>query len=136
MAHIENSGERGFPSNSQSTYTTPNSLTAGDIIENNKAMFSALAEVLQTNLTSNDNLFSLSNLHSSIILPASLFFGENFTLPHFLKNKQNSNPHQFCKAEVGEGMIQLLLIKTTCLLYLLLKNDPLIIKALNFKFQI
>ena len=55
MAHTENSGEGGVPSNSQSTYTTPNSLTAGDIIESNKAMFSALTEVLQTALTSMGN---------------------------------------------------------------------------------
>ena len=52
MAHTENSGEGGVPSNSQSTYTTPNSLTAGDIIESNKAMFSALTKVLQKNITS------------------------------------------------------------------------------------
>ena len=52
MVHTENSGEGGVPSNNQSTYTTPNSIGAGDIIENNKAMFSALAEVLQKTLTS------------------------------------------------------------------------------------
>ena len=51
MAHTENSGEGGVSSNSQSTYTTPNSLTAADIIESNKVMFSALTEVLQTTLT-------------------------------------------------------------------------------------
>ena len=51
MTHTENSWERGVPSNSQSTYTTPNSLTASDIIESNKAMFSALTEVFQTTLT-------------------------------------------------------------------------------------
>ena len=55
MAHTENSGEGGVPSNSQSTYTTPNSLKAGDIIKSNNAMFSALTEVLQTNLTSMGN---------------------------------------------------------------------------------
>ena len=55
MAHTENSGEGGVSSNSQSTYTTPNSLTAGDIIESNKVMFSALTEVLQTTLTSMGN---------------------------------------------------------------------------------
>ena len=55
MTHTENSWERGVPSNSQSTYTTPNSLTAGDIIESNKVMFSALTEVLQTTLTSMGN---------------------------------------------------------------------------------
>ena len=42
-------------------------------------------------------LFSLTNLHSSTILPTSTFFGEKCTLPHFLKNKQNSNSHRFCK---------------------------------------
>ena len=52
MAHTENSGQRGVPSNSQSTYTTPNSLAAEDIIESNKAMFNALTEVLQKTLTS------------------------------------------------------------------------------------
>ena len=55
MAHIENSGKRGASSNSQSTYTTPNSLTVGDIIESNKAMFSTLRDVLQTTLTSMGN---------------------------------------------------------------------------------
>ena len=52
MVHTENSEEGGVPSNNQSTYTTPNSIGAGDIIENNKVMFSALAEVLQKTLTS------------------------------------------------------------------------------------
>ena len=53
MAHTENSVEGGVPSNSQSTtYTTLNSLAAGDIIESNKAMFSASTEVLQKTLTS------------------------------------------------------------------------------------
>ena len=55
MAYTDNSGEGGVSSNSKSTYTTPNSLTAGDIIESNKAMFSALTEVLQTTLTSMGN---------------------------------------------------------------------------------
>ena len=40
IAHTENSGEGGVPSNSQSTYTTHNFRTAGDIIESNKAMLS------------------------------------------------------------------------------------------------
>ena len=40
IAHTENSGEGGVPSNSQSTYTNHNFLTAGDIIESNKAMLS------------------------------------------------------------------------------------------------
>ena len=52
MAHTENSGEGGVPSSSQSTYTTPNSITGGDIIESNKAMFIALTEVLQRTFTS------------------------------------------------------------------------------------
>ena len=52
MAHTENSGEGGVPSCSQSTYTTPNSLAAGDIIKSNKAMFSVLTEVLQKTITS------------------------------------------------------------------------------------
>ena len=52
MGHTENSRERGVPSNNQLTYTTPNSLVVGDIIESNKAMFSTLREVLQKTLTS------------------------------------------------------------------------------------
>ena len=52
MAHTQNSGEGGVPFSSQPTYTNPNSLAAGDIIESNKAMFSALTEVLQKTLTS------------------------------------------------------------------------------------
>ena len=39
MAHTEKSGEGGVSFNT--TYTTPNSLTAGGIIKSNKAMFSA-----------------------------------------------------------------------------------------------
>ena len=43
-------------------------------------------------------LFSLSNLHSATILPTFPIFGEKkCTLPNFLKNKQNSNPHPLCK---------------------------------------
>ena len=61
MAHTENSGEEGVPSNSQSTYTTSNSLAAGDIIEINKVMFSALTEVLQMTLTS---IFTQLHEHS------------------------------------------------------------------------
>ena len=52
MSHTENSGEGGVPSSSLSTYTTANSITTGDIIESNKAMFSALTEVFQKTLTS------------------------------------------------------------------------------------
>ena len=52
MAHTENSGKGGVSSNSQSTYTTLNSLAAGDIIGSIKAMFSALTDVLQKTLTS------------------------------------------------------------------------------------
>ena len=55
MAHTENLGKTGVPSNSQSTYTIPNSLTAEDIIKSNKAMFSALIQVLQTTLTAMGN---------------------------------------------------------------------------------
>ena len=47
MAYTENLGVEGASSNSQSTYTTPNFLRAGDIIGSNKTMFSALTEVLQ-----------------------------------------------------------------------------------------
>ena len=52
MAHTDNSGEGGVPSNIQATYTTSNSLAAGDIIESNKTMFSALTDVLQKTVTS------------------------------------------------------------------------------------
>ena len=52
MTHTENSGKGGVPSNSQSTYTTSHSLIAGNIIESNKAMVSALTEVSQTTITS------------------------------------------------------------------------------------
>ena len=58
----------------------------------------------------------LNILHSSTILPTSPFFGEKCSLPHFLKNKQNSNFHPFCRV----GKIQLWLIKSTCFTYLLL----------------
>ena len=52
---------------------------------------------INTRLASKHKLFSLSNLHSSTTLPTSPFFGERCALPHFLKNKQNSNSHLFCK---------------------------------------
>ena len=52
MGHTKNSGEGGVPSNSQSAYTTTNSLAAGDISESNKAMFSVSTEFLQKTLTS------------------------------------------------------------------------------------
>ena len=64
-------------------------------------------------------------------LATSSFFWKKSTLPHFLKNKQNSNPHPFCKA----GETQLWLIKTTCFTYSLLKIDPVIIKALDLKLK-
>ena len=49
-------------------------------------------------LASKHKFFSLRNLHASTILPTFLFFRKKRTLSHFLKNKQNSNPHPFCKA--------------------------------------
>ena len=55
MTHTDDSGEGGVSSKSQSTYTTPTSLTAADIIESNKVMFSALTELLQATLTSMGN---------------------------------------------------------------------------------
>ena len=48
------------------------------------------------------------------------FFGGKCTLVHFLKNKQKSNSHTFCKV----GKIQLWFIKTTCFTYLLLILIP------------
>ena len=42
----------GAVSNSQSTYTTSNSLAAGDIIASNKAILNSLTEVLHKTLTS------------------------------------------------------------------------------------
>ena len=51
-------------------------------------------------LASKHELFSQNNLHFSTILPTSPFLGEKCTLlPHFLQNKQNSNPHPFCEEE-------------------------------------
>ena len=64
MAHTENSEEGGVPSNSQSTYTTSNSLSPGDIIESHKAMFSALTELLQKIFTSmGTQLYEHSRCH-------------------------------------------------------------------------
>lgn len=57
MAYTENSGggrgsgTGGVPSDNQSTFTTPNFPSAGDITESNKTMFSALTEVLMNTLT-------------------------------------------------------------------------------------
>ena len=39
ISDTENSGNRGVFSNSQSIYTSPNFLTAGNIIKGNKAIF-------------------------------------------------------------------------------------------------
>ena len=55
MVHTENSGKGEVPSNSQSTPTIPNSFTARDIIERNKAKYSALTGVLQITFTSMGN---------------------------------------------------------------------------------
>ena len=52
MADTENSVEGVALSNIRSTFTNPNFLAAGDIIESNKAIFSALTDVLQKTLTS------------------------------------------------------------------------------------
>ena len=76
--------------------------------------------IYKQRLASKHKSFSLSNLHSSTVLPISPFFGEKCTLPHILKNKQNTNSHPFYK--VGE--IQLWIIKTICFTYLLLILIP------------
>ena len=57
-------------------------------------------EFITQRLASKHKLFSLSNLNSPTILSSSPFFREKYTLPHFLKNKENSNSQLFCK--VGE----------------------------------
>ena len=80
-------------------------------------------------ITIKHKLFSLKP--SSIILPTSLFFGEKCTLPHFLKNKQNSNLYSLCN--VGE--MQLWLIKTNCFTYLLLQINLVIKKIFTFKSE-
>ena len=49
MFNTENSGNVGISSNSHLTYTTTNSLTAGDIIESNGAILSAFTEVFTEN---------------------------------------------------------------------------------------
>ena len=85
---------------------------------------------ISTNISNNQRLLSLSNLHSSTILLKSPFFRKNYTLSDFLEIKQNSNFHTFCK--VGE--IQPL-IKSTGFTYLLLQIKPVIIKTFNFKFE-
>ena len=86
---------------------------------------------INTKITYNYKLLSISNLHSSTILLASPFFGEKCSLSHFLENKHNSNPHTLCKV----GVIQPWLIKTTCFTYLLLQIKPVIIKTFHFKFE-
>ena len=55
---------------------------------------------IYTKISNNHKLVSLSNLHSSIILPTISFFGEKCIFPHFFDNKWNFNPHRLCK--VGE----------------------------------
>ena len=52
MSHTENSGKEEFPTIARQPIPTPNSFAAGDIIESNKAIISALTEVLQKTLTS------------------------------------------------------------------------------------
>ena len=56
MVHTENSGEGRVSSNSQWNYTIPTYLAAGNIIESNKAMFSALTEVLQKTCINTPNV--------------------------------------------------------------------------------
>ena len=68
-----------------------------------------------------DQQVSISYSPSAILIPLhftdfSLSWKKLYPLLHFLKNKQNSNSHPFCK--VGE--IQLRLIKIICFTYLLL----------------
>ena len=40
--------------------------------------------------------FALPQQPSSTILPTSRFFQEKYTVPHFLENIHNSNPHPLC----------------------------------------
>ena len=61
---------------------------------------------INTKISNNHRLPSLRNFHASTIFSTSSFLGERYALPHFLENKQNSNPIPLCK--VGE--IQLWLI--------------------------
>ena len=83
---------------------------------------------INTKVKNKHKLISLSNL-PSFSLP---FLGKMYPpTPHFLENKQSSNPHLLCNV----GYIQLLLIKTTCFTYLLLQIKPVIIKIFNFKFE-
>ena len=82
---------------------------------------------ISAKISNNHKLLSYTNLLLLFYQPPP-FFGEICTLPYFLENKQNSNPHLLCK--VGET--QLWLIKTTCFTYLLLQIKPVIIKAFNF----
>ena len=84
---------------------------------------------INTKISNKDKLLSLSNL-------PPLFYQQlpslgKMNTPHFLENKQNSNPNLLCN--VGE--IQLWLIKTTCFTYFLLQIKPVIIKTLNVKFE-
>ena len=54
---------------------------------------------INTKVSNNHKLLSLSNLHSSTILTnLSLFWGK-MNPPHFMKNKKKSNPIRFVKWE-------------------------------------
>ena len=54
--------------------------------------------LIDTKISNNLSYSPLATfLHSSTILASSPFFGEKYTLSHFLENKRGSNPHPFCK---------------------------------------
>ena len=81
------------------------------------------------NISNNDKLLSISNLPLLFYHPLS--FGGKCTFPHFLNNKQNSNPHLLWKIEET----QLWLNKITFFTYLVLQIQSVIIKTFNFKFE-
>ena len=82
MAQTENSaGEEGVPSNSQSTYTTPNSLAARDIIESNKA------SVIEFFVTLVNNFLLITNVARASALDVAGALDPPPLLIHTHKNK-------------------------------------------------
>ena len=77
-----------------------------------------------TKISNKHKLLSRSNLPPLFYQPLP-FWGKMYHLtPHFLENKQNSNPHLICN--VG-------FITTSCFIYLLLKIKPVMIKTFDYQ---
>ena len=126
MVHTENSGEGGVPSNSQSTYTILDSLAAGDIIETNKAMFSALTEVLQKTLTSMGTqlhehskcqMQQVNKLTETVNQMTSLHNTNKLAARSTADRENSDNSDSGEDDEVNDGQNRVTIQETNCSLY-------------------